>query len=64
MNAKYQTEVASINAKTIMAATIVSVMKAFHWVIMERTASVSLVEYSYNSVQSDFLFLLVFCWRR
>ena len=60
MNAKYQTEVANINAKIIMVATIVSVMKAFHWVIMERTASVSLVEYSYNSIQSDFPFLTCF----
>ena len=52
MNVKYQTEVANINAETIMAATYVSAMKDFHWVIMERTASVSLFKYrNYNSIQ-------------
>ena len=54
MNVKYQTEDANINAETIMAATYVSVMKDFHWVIMERTASVSLVKYrNYDSIQCD-----------
>ena len=62
MNVKYQTEVANINAKTIMVATFVSAMKAFHWVIMERTVSVSWLN-TELTIQFNLtaLFLLVSC---